>query len=103
MSHNVALRTRDTSQAVNFYTQVLGFRNRSEDPVLADLDAGPMTLFIIEDQEFSGPVLELIVDDLEEARAELVAQGCEVLRWRGKGQDCYIRDPFGVVYNLWED
>ena len=40
--------------------------------------------------------------DLEAARQELVASGCKVLRWRGKGQDCYIEDPFGVIYNIWE-
>jgi hypothetical protein len=32
-----------------------------------------------------------------------VANGCKVLRWRGKGQDCYIQDPFGVIFNLWEE
>ncbi len=42
------------------------------------------------------------MDDLEAARQELVANGCKVLRWRGKGQDCYIEDPFGVIYNIWE-
>ena len=57
---------------------------------------------MLEDPEVSGPVLELFVDDLEEAREYLVRHGCEVVRWRGKGQDCYVRDPFGVVYNVWE-
>ena len=44
-----------------------------------------------------------IVDDLEKARETLEANGCKVLRWRGKGQDCYVRDPFGVIFNLWEE
>jgi hypothetical protein len=43
------------------------------------------------------------VEDLEAARQELVANGCKVLRWREKGQDCYIQDPFGVIYNIWEE
>jgi hypothetical protein len=46
--------------------------------------------------------MELLVDDLEDARDELVANGCEILRWRGRGQDCYIKDPFGVIFNLWK-
>ena len=46
--------------------------------------------------------MELFVRDLEGAREELLANGCEVIRWRGKGQDCHIRDPFGVIFNLWE-
>jgi catechol 2,3-dioxygenase-like lactoylglutathione lyase family enzyme len=102
MSPNVAVRTERFADAVDFYTNVLGFLDRSDDPELADLDASPLNLFVIADPEFRGPILELFVDDLEKAREKLVANGCKVLRWRGKGQDCYVEDPFGVIYNLWE-
>ena len=102
MSPNVAVRTRRFADAVDFYSSVLGFANRSGDPALGDHDANPLNLFVIEDDEVSGPVMELFVQDLEAAREELLAHGCEVIRWRGKGQDCYIRDPFGVIFNLWE-
>ena len=40
------------------------------------------------------------MEDLEGARIKLVANGRKVLCWRGKGQDCYIEDPFGVVSNF---
>ena len=103
MSPNIAVRSDRFSEAVRFYTEVIGFENRSQDPELADLDASPLNIFIIEDDEVRGPVLELFVDDLEAARQELVANGCKVLRWRGKGRDCYIQDPFGVIYNIWEE
>jgi catechol 2,3-dioxygenase-like lactoylglutathione lyase family enzyme len=102
MSPNVAVRTRNFAEAVDFYTNVLGFQDRSDDPHLADLDASPLNLFVIGDPEIRGPVMELFVDDLEQARKTLVAKGCKVLRWRGKGQDCYVEDPFGVVFNIWE-
>jgi predicted enzyme related to lactoylglutathione lyase len=103
MSPNIAVRHQDYAAAVEFYSRVLGLKNRSSDPDLADFDADPINLFVIEDDEFSGPVLELFVTDLEEARDVLVKSGCKVLRWRGKGQDCYIQDPFGVRFNLWEE
>jgi catechol 2,3-dioxygenase-like lactoylglutathione lyase family enzyme len=104
MSPNIAVRTqKQFSDAVDFYSRVLGFQNRSEDPELADLDASPINLYILEDDELRGPVMELFVDDLEKAREILVANGCNVLRWRGKGQDCYIQDPFGVIFNIWEE
>ena len=103
MSPNVAVRTDRFADAVEFYTTVVGFQDRSTDPELADLDASPLNLFVIEDLEFRGPVMELFVNDLEQAKKELVANGCKVLRWRGKGQDCYVEDPFGVVYNIWEE
>ena len=103
MSSNVAVRTQGQfAEAVDFYTNVLGFQNRSGDPDLGDLDANPINLLILEDDEVRGPVMELFVDDLEEARKILEANGCKVLRWRGKGQDCYIQDPFGVIFNIWE-
>ena len=103
MSPNVAVRTqKQFSEAVDFYSRVLGFKNRSDDQKLADLDANPINLFILEDDELRGPVMELFVDNLEEAREILVASGCKVLRWRGKGQDCYVQDPFGVIFNVWE-
>jgi catechol 2,3-dioxygenase-like lactoylglutathione lyase family enzyme len=102
MSPNVAVRTEDFSRAIDFYANVLGFSNRSHDPDLGDMDASPLNLFIIADQEITGPVMELFVDDLEEARQHLIDNGCEVIRWRGVGQDCYVRDPFGVMFNVWQ-
>ncbi len=102
MSPNIAVRTTEYAAAVTFYTQVMGFPDRSDKPDFANLDANPLNLFIIEDDEINGPVMELFVDDLEGARDELLSNGCEILRWRGKGQDCYIKDPFGVIFNLWE-
>ncbi len=103
MSPNVAVRTARFGEAIRYYAEVLGFPNRSSDPALGDHDASPLNLFVIEDDEVSGPVMELFVDDLEAARDYLVANGCRVIRWRGKGQDCYLRDPFGVTFNLWEE
>lgn len=98
----MAVRTTNPEKALEFYTQVLGFKHRPENSTHIDIDADPLNLFIIEDKEISGPVMELFVDDLEQARSELVKQGCTVLRWKGKGQDCYVRDPFGVIFNVWE-
>ena len=102
MSPNIAIRTDRHQEALEFYEKVFGFENRSDDPDLGDFEASPLRMFVIEDQELEGLIHELFVDDLEAAREELLKRGCEVVRWRGKGQDCYIRDPFGVIYNLWE-
>lgn len=102
MSSNVAVCTGRSREAVDFYSRVLGFPAGSTAEREAELDAGPLTLYVVEDEEIPGMVMELFVDDLEAAPDEQLAQGCEIVRWRGKGQDCYIRDPFGVVFNLWE-
>lgn len=102
MSPNVAVRTSDPIKAFDFYTKILGFRHKPENTTHVDLDADPMNLFIIGDSEIQGPVMELFVDDLEAARELLVQNGCTVLRWKGKGRDCYIQDPFGIRFNIWE-
>jgi catechol 2,3-dioxygenase-like lactoylglutathione lyase family enzyme len=102
MSPNVAVRTDRFAEAIDFYSNIIGFQNRSMDPTLGDFDANPLTMYVDEDFDLSGIVLELFVDDLEEARQVLTDNGCEIIRWRGKGQDCYVRDPFGVIYNIWE-
>lgn len=102
MSSNIAVRTNRVQEALKFYTEVLGFNNRSDDPDFGDFEASPLTVYVDQDHELSGVVLELMVEDLDQAREELVRNGCEVIRWRGKGQDCYLRDPFGVIYNIWE-
>ena len=103
MSPNVAIRTqKQFSEAVEFYSNVLGFNNRSSNPEIADFDANPINLLVLEDDEFRGPVMELFVDDLEQAREFFEANRCKILRWRGKGQDCYIEDPFGARFNVWE-
>lgn len=103
MSSNIAVRTKNYREAIDFYTRVLGFANRSNDPEHAQLEASPLTIFIDKDYDMNGPVLELFVDNLEEARKILLANGCKVFIWKGKGQDCYIQDPFGVIYNIWEE
>jgi catechol 2,3-dioxygenase-like lactoylglutathione lyase family enzyme len=103
MSPNIAVRTAKFAEAVDFYTHVLGFKDHSEDPHFPDFDANPITLFVLEDDEISGPVMELFVNDLESARDKLVTNGCKVLCWKGKGKDCYVQDPFGVIFNLWQD
>jgi len=102
MSPNVAVRTNDPEGAYNFYREILGFSHRPENPAHTDLDADPLNLFVIKDSEISGPVMELFVEDLEEARKVLLENGCKIIRWEGKGNDCYIEDPYGVMFNLWE-
>lgn len=101
-SPNIAVRTHRFDEAMAFYANVIGFTNRSDDPELGDFDADPINLFVLADDEVSGAVMELFVDDLDAAKEYFTAHGCKIIRWRGKGEDCYIEDPFGVRFNVWE-
>ena len=47
-----------------------------------------------------GPVLEVTVDSVEKARAQLLKNGCEVVKYEPAFPRCYIKDPYGLIYNI---
>ena len=102
MSPNIAVPVKDPAKAIAFYTKVLGFKNHSADPAFGDIEAPPKRIYVQQDEELTGVVMELFVDDLEAAKNVLLANGCTLVRWEGLGKDCYIRDPFGLTFNLWQ-
>ena len=50
--------------------------------------------------EALGPVLEVTVDNAEEAKLRLVKNGCVIVKDEPDFPRCYVRDPFGLIYNL---
>ncbi len=101
-SRNTAIPANDPEAALAFYQGVLGMPVK-EFPEGKQIQGGAIDIFI-DIQDMPAPlVLELNVEDLEAARAHLVQHGCEVLRWEGLGKPCLVRDPFGLVYNVWQD
>jgi hypothetical protein len=40
------------------------------------------------------------VDNVEEAKARLVKAGCVIVKDEPEFPRCYVRDPFGLMYNL---
>ena len=58
---------------------------------------------VIHDSDWTGTVLEFCVDNLDVAKERLVSKGCQIIKWEEKGKDCYLKDPFGVIFNLWEE
>lgn len=101
-SRCISFQTPQNAEAADFYEKVLGFDVIDKQDACVEVDAGQNRLFI-EKGKHGGAVMELIVPDLEAARKELEANGCEVVTWNGKGKDNYIRDPFGFMFNIWED
>lgn len=68
---------------------------------MVELPASPFRFFF--DDGEPAAVFELLVDDLDEARADLAQLGFVAERWEGAGRPCYMRDPFGVLVNLYPD
>jgi catechol 2,3-dioxygenase-like lactoylglutathione lyase family enzyme len=102
VSRCVCIQLPDTDRAVAFYRDVVGLPVTETHGDTVEMDAGPLRLFLDRGASL-GPILELVVPDIVHARDELVVAGCTVLRWDGPGCPCYLRDPFGVVFNLFEE
>jgi catechol 2,3-dioxygenase-like lactoylglutathione lyase family enzyme len=102
MSGNLLLRHDRFREAAEFYRDVMGLEPFEEADDRVGLKAGDTVLYVKE-HKIPGQVFEFLVPDLDVAHAELRAAGCEVLLWEGRGGSNYVRDPFGFVFNVWED
>ncbi len=101
MSNCVCLQTLDLDKAkAHFLRMGLTVVDEGEDEM--ELSDGNVRLFIDRGPEM-GPIMELIVMDLEMAKEDLTSQGWSVVLWEGKGKRCYLRNPNGVLFNLFED
>ncbi|HEX3674483.1 MAG TPA: hypothetical protein VHU87_09445, partial [Rhizomicrobium sp.] len=63
---------------------------------------GPHINLYIERGPKQGPILEVMVADVEAAKARLVKAGCQVIKDEPEVPRVYIQDPNGLVYNLRE-
>jgi len=100
-SRCISFPTADRDRAADFYEKVLGFEVVERQDRFVEFKAEQNRIFI-DQSDNRGPVMELIVPDLEKAKQHLIKNGCHILTWNGKGKDCYIRDPFGFLFNIWE-
>jgi catechol 2,3-dioxygenase-like lactoylglutathione lyase family enzyme len=96
---DILIQAPDPKKAADFYVEHLGFEVTGEDPQMISLHGKRVNLFI-ERGPALGPVLEVTVDSVEAARRRLVRYGCAVIKDEPDFPRCYIRDPFGLIYNL---
>jgi len=96
---DILIQAPDPKKAADFYVEHLGFEVTGEDPKMISLHGRRINLFI-ERGPALGPVLEVTVDSVEAARRRLVRNGCAVIKDEPDFPRCYIRDPFGLIYNL---
>ena len=97
-TRDVIIRSDDYAAAKQFYQDLLGFELTQETPMLG-FDTGSFTLYV-ERGAKSEPVFEYAVDDVQQAKARLMAAGCELVEENAAIPRCYLRDPFGLVFNL---
>jgi len=96
---DVLIQAEDPKNAASFYVEQLGFTITDETPKMISLHGAHINLFI-ERGPALGPVLEVTVDNVEEAKRRLVKNGCEIVKDEPDFPRCYVKDPFGLIYNL---
>ncbi|MGD0096327.1 MAG: VOC family protein [Terracidiphilus sp.] len=96
---DILIQTPDPKKAASFYVDHLGFEITGEEPQMISLHGRNINLFI-ERGPALGPVLEVTIDSVEAARLRLTKIGCEVIKNEPEFPRCYIRDPYGLIYNL---
>jgi catechol 2,3-dioxygenase-like lactoylglutathione lyase family enzyme len=98
-TRDVIIRTDNLDSAVRFYESVLALPVTHRDSNLVGFNAGAFTLYV-EGGEAHGPVFELLVPNVEKAKAQLLASGCRVLEEDSSLPRCYIQDPQGFTFNI---
>jgi catechol 2,3-dioxygenase-like lactoylglutathione lyase family enzyme len=96
---DIIIDTPDPKAAAAFYVNELGFTITAETPDMISLHGDHISLFIERGPALGG-VLEVTVENVEEAKARLVARGCTIVKDEPNFPRCYVRDPFGLMYNL---
>jgi catechol 2,3-dioxygenase-like lactoylglutathione lyase family enzyme len=96
---DILIQAPDPKRAAEFYVNQLGFEIAGETPSTIGIHGAHINLFV-EKGPALGPVLEVTVDNVEQARLRLVENGCEAIEDEPEFPRCYVRDPFGLIYNL---
>ena|SRR5580658_8115038 len=96
---DILIQAQDPTAAAAFYTEQLGFTITDQAPNMISLHGAHINLFI-ERGPALGPVLEVTVDSVDKAKLRLVENGCEIVKDEPDFPRCYVKDPFGLIYNL---
>jgi catechol 2,3-dioxygenase-like lactoylglutathione lyase family enzyme len=98
-SRDIILRTNRWLEAVLFYETVLGFTVIYRSETLVGFETGTLCLYIEKGPPLE-PVLDFLTPDVSALRDKLVAAGCSLIEESASAPRCYIRDPFGLTFNL---
>jgi len=96
---DILIQAPDPMAAATFYVDQLGFEITGEEPHMVNLHGPHINLFI-ERGPALGPVLEVTVDSVEAAKIRLTKRGCQVVKDEPDFPRCYVKDPYGLIYNL---
>jgi catechol 2,3-dioxygenase-like lactoylglutathione lyase family enzyme len=100
-SRDVLIQTKKMDAAARFYENILGFRIFERSERLIGFETGSFRFFVDKGEPY-GPVFEFYVSDLKQAKKALIENGCRIEAEDSTVPRCYVRDPFGLIFNLAE-
>ncbi len=98
-SRDVIIRTEAFDDAIHFYESVLGLSIVHREASLVGFDAGAFRLYV-EKGPGHGAVFDFLVPNKHAAKSALMAAGCTLKEEDPSLPRCYIRDPYGLVFNI---
>ena len=96
---DVMLRVKSLEDAKAYYHGVLGFDLAADSERVVGFKTGGITVYF-ERGEDNGAVFEFEVDDISKTKARLLTLGCVLLEEDAAIPRCYLRDRFGLTFNL---
>jgi|SRR5271168_1054494 len=98
---DILIQAKDPLKAAKFYVKELGFAITDKKPDMESLHGVNINLFI-ERGPALGPVLEVTVKSVKQAKTRLKKKGGRVVKDEPEFPRCYVKDPYGLIYNLTE-
>lgn len=98
-SRDIIVSTEAFEEATRFYGSILGLPVSCSSETLIGFETGSFCLYVEKGQRH-GPVFEFLVPDVQAAKGRLIAAGCTVVEEDASVPRCYIRDPYGIVFNI---
>jgi predicted enzyme related to lactoylglutathione lyase len=98
-SRDIIIRTEKWPEAISFYESVLGLPIVYREATMVGFETGGFRLYVEKGDEH-GPVFEFLVLDVEKAKRKLLEKGCQVVEEIPSLPRCYVKDPFGLVFNI---
>src|SRR5258708_144615 len=96
---DILIQAQNPKDAASFYVRHLDFKITGETPRMISLHGDHINLFI-EQGPAIGPILEVTVANVEQAKLRLMKNGCEIIKDEPDFPRCHVKDPFGLIYNL---
>lgn len=98
-SRDVIIQVPDLERALKFYGETLGLKVSQRFEGCTGFETGGFQLFV-EQGKTPGPVFEFLVPDVAAARQALLAAGCTVVEEDEQLPRLYMRDPYGLTFNI---